>query len=81
MGRLSTSCSEQGKEDGQGVKPYPFKIKPVAKSSTGVLVSTPGCIACPKCGCLMIPGSRGHELGVKLKKGCPCLCHEERSEK
>lgn len=55
---------------------YPFKLKPPAKSSTGVLVSTPGTIACPRCGCLIIPGSKGSELGVKLKKGCSCRCHE-----
>jgi hypothetical protein len=56
-------------------EPYVFKEKPAAKSSTGVLTSTPGTIACPKCGCLMIPGSKGAELGVKLKKNCPCKCH------
>src|SRR5579859_2648163 len=30
---------------------YRFNEKPVAKSSTSILVSAPGAIACPSCGC------------------------------
>ena len=55
-------------------EPYRFKEKPAAKSSSSVLVATPGVIACPTCGCLMT-GEVG-DLGVKIKKGCECRCHQ-----
>ena len=44
--------------------PYEFKEKPATKSSTGVLTSAPGKIACQLCGCR-----------DRQRMHCECLCH------
>lgn len=51
---------------------YRFNEKAAAKSSTGVLVSTPGVIACPSCGCRPVNVNAN---AVTHKKGCTCKCH------
>lgn len=52
---------------------YQFVEKPAAKSSTAVLTTTPGDIACPKCGHFMTPAD---PKGVPYsQKGCTCKCH------
>ena len=56
---------------------YQFKIKPAAKSSTSVLTSTPGAIACPKCGCRSLGIKREYADRPAIKKDCKCTCHEE----
>jgi len=39
----------------------PFKLKPAAKSSTSILISTPGAVACPRCGCRDINDEDAHK--------------------
>jgi hypothetical protein len=43
---------------------YKFVERPAQKSSTNVLINTPGKIACQLCGC------RDH-----VRYGCQCNCH------
>lgn len=50
----------------ESLKPYPFKLKPSAKSSTSVMRAS----VCQKCGC-KLDGKHG---GGKI--GCKCKCHE-----
>lgn len=53
---------------------YHFNEKPVAKSSTNILISTPGQVACQVCGCL--PADDMGRTGGRTKKGCTCKCHK-----
>lgn len=50
-------------------QPYQFKEKPVAKSSTNVMIHKMGFFVCPKCGC----------AENKPKAGCACTCHQEKT--
>lgn len=43
--------------------PYPFILKPAAKSSSTVMVAS----VCQSCGCKLD--------GRSLKKACACRCH------
>jgi|SRR5579859_648673 len=52
---------------------YRFQEKPAAKSSTSILISTPGQVACQVCGCL--PPDDIGRTGGRTKKGCDCKCH------
>jgi hypothetical protein len=44
--------------------PYPFNVKPAAKSSTSVLKAS----VCQRCGCKLD--------GKALTRPCNCLCHK-----
>lgn len=70
---LSRTAEVNVEEEKDG--PYKFPDRPAAKSSTGVLVSTPGAIACPKCGCRSL-GANEAQARQCWKKGCECKCHE-----
>lgn len=50
----------------EDLPPFPFNVKPAAKSSTNVLKAG----VCQKCGCKM----DGRHAGGKI--GCKCVCHE-----
>jgi hypothetical protein len=56
-------------DDVEEDEPYIFKEKPVAKSGTSVLISTPGNIACPTCGCRDF-----------RRSGCNCTKCEHKGE-
>lgn len=49
----------------EDLEPYPFNIKPAAKSSTSVLKAS----VCQRCGCKLD--------GKPLTKKCDCKCHIE----
>lgn len=47
------------------VAPFPFVVKPAAKSSTWVLKAS----VCQRCGCKLD--------GLTLKRACDCRCHKD----
>jgi hypothetical protein len=47
----------------EDLEPFPFNVKPAAKSSTSVMQAS----VCQKCGCKLD--------GKSLKQACSCKCH------
>lgn len=63
----------EGFEMYENLEPYPFKVKPPAKSSTSVMKAS----VCQKCGHKLdgAPGSISGSFGPD-GKACKCFCHE-----